>query len=100
MSPQRVEKGPAARRRPKIVREAYFLYVDRAIEGANAADGPLSARYRRFFLWNSSPRSQRYSVSPRCRAVHRDRTNSKSLRRLTYLSGPSPIGSTRESARI
>jgi hypothetical protein len=37
------EKGPAARRRPKIAREAYFLYVDRAIEGANAADGPFSS---------------------------------------------------------
>ncbi len=38
-----VEKGSAARRRPKIAREAYSLYVERAIEGANEADGPLSA---------------------------------------------------------
>jgi len=37
------EKDPAARRRPKVVREAYFLYVDRATEGANEADGPLSS---------------------------------------------------------
>jgi hypothetical protein len=37
------EKGSAARRRPKSVREAYFLYVDRADEGANEADEPLSA---------------------------------------------------------
>jgi hypothetical protein len=38
-----VEKGPAARRRPKTAREAYSLYVERAAEGANEADGPLSA---------------------------------------------------------
>jgi hypothetical protein len=37
------EKGPAARRRPKVAREAYSLYVERAAEGANEADGPLSA---------------------------------------------------------
>ena len=37
------EKGPAARRRPKAAREAYSLYVERAAEGANEADGPLSA---------------------------------------------------------
>src|SRR5207249_2858315 len=37
------EKGPAARRRPKAAREAYFLYVERAAEGANEADGPLSS---------------------------------------------------------
>jgi len=24
-------------------REAYFLYVERAVEGANEADGPLSS---------------------------------------------------------
>ena len=43
---QAAEKGPAARRRPKAAREAYFLYVERADEGANEADGPLSARER------------------------------------------------------
>src|SRR5262249_51374615 len=32
--------------RPTVAREAYFLYVDRATEGANAADGPLSSRER------------------------------------------------------
>ena len=37
------EQGPAARRRPKAVREAYVLYVERAAEGANEADGPLSS---------------------------------------------------------
>src|SRR6266542_2832158 len=40
------EKGPAARRRPRAAREAYSLYVERAAEGANAADGPLSSLYR------------------------------------------------------
>src|SRR6185369_527967 len=38
-----VEKRSAARRRTKAAREAYFLYVERAAEGANEADGPLSA---------------------------------------------------------
>ena len=37
------ENGPVARRRPKSAREAYSLYVERAIEGANEANGPLSA---------------------------------------------------------
>ncbi len=37
------EKGPAARRRPKAAREAYSLYVERAAEVANEADGPFSA---------------------------------------------------------
>src|SRR5438128_11933558 len=40
------EKGPAARRRPKAAREAYSLYVERAAEGANEADGPLSSLSR------------------------------------------------------
>src|SRR6266850_3933851 len=40
---QAVEKGPVARRRPKVAREAYSLYVERAAEGANEADGPLSS---------------------------------------------------------
>ena len=40
---QSEEKGPAARRRPKVTREAYFLYVERVTEGANEADGPLSS---------------------------------------------------------
>ena len=39
------EKGPDARRRPKAAREAYSLYVERAAEGANEADGPLSAAW-------------------------------------------------------
>jgi hypothetical protein len=39
----RDEKGPDARRRPMAAREAYFLYVARAVEGANEADGPLSS---------------------------------------------------------
>jgi len=37
------EKGPVARRRAKVAREAYSLYVERAIERANKANGPLSA---------------------------------------------------------
>src|SRR5258706_5075390 len=37
------EKGPVARRRPKAAGEAYSLYVERAAEGANEADGPLSS---------------------------------------------------------
>src|SRR5439155_22614620 len=41
--PQDGEKGPAARRRPMAAREAYSLYVERAAEGANDADGPFSA---------------------------------------------------------
>src|SRR5438093_7708822 len=44
--PQAAEKGPAARRRPKAAREAYSLYVERAAEGANEADGPLSSPWR------------------------------------------------------
>ena len=40
---QGVEKGSDARRRPKTAGEAYFLYVEPAVEGANEADGPLSA---------------------------------------------------------
>ena len=36
------EKGPAARRRAKAAREAYSLYVEPAVEGANEANGPLS----------------------------------------------------------
>jgi hypothetical protein len=43
MTSQGGEKGSAARRRPKEAREAYSLYVERATEGANEADGPLSA---------------------------------------------------------
>src|SRR5713101_3683502 len=40
---QAAQKGPAARRRPRAAREAYSLYVERAAEGANEADGPFSA---------------------------------------------------------
>src|SRR5439155_27382765 len=40
---QVAQKGPAARRRPKAAREAYSLYVERAVKGANEADGPFSA---------------------------------------------------------
>jgi hypothetical protein len=36
------EKGPVARRRAKTAREAYSLYVERAVERANEANGPLS----------------------------------------------------------
>jgi len=37
------EKGPVARRRPKVAGEAYSLYVEPAAEGANEANGSLSA---------------------------------------------------------
>jgi hypothetical protein len=37
------EKGPDARRYPKAAREAYSPYVERAAEGSNEADGPLSS---------------------------------------------------------
>src|SRR5437867_49378 len=40
---QAAQKGPDARRRPTAAREAYSLYVERAAEGANEADGPFSA---------------------------------------------------------
>src|SRR3970282_1786971 len=40
---QAAQRGPDARRRPTAAREAYFLYVERAAEGANEADGPFSA---------------------------------------------------------
>jgi hypothetical protein len=40
---QAAQKGPDARRRPLAAQEAYFLYVERAAEGANEADGPFSA---------------------------------------------------------
>jgi len=40
---QAVEKGPDARRRRKVAGEAYSLYVEPAAEGANEAEGPLSA---------------------------------------------------------
>src|SRR5712692_10023360 len=33
-SPQAAKKGPDARRRPKVAREPYSLYVERAAEGA------------------------------------------------------------------
>jgi hypothetical protein len=41
------EKGAAARRRPRTGREAYFLYVERSVEGGNEADAPLSAAGQR-----------------------------------------------------
>src|SRR5712692_2048627 len=40
---QAAQKGSDARRRPKVAREAYSPYVERATEGANEADGPFSA---------------------------------------------------------
>jgi hypothetical protein len=42
-NPQAAEKGSDARRRPTVAREAYSLYVERAAEGGNEADGPFSA---------------------------------------------------------
>src|SRR5262245_40488726 len=43
LSLQAAQTGPDARRRPKAAREAYSLYVERAAEGVNEADGPVSA---------------------------------------------------------
>jgi hypothetical protein len=43
MKRRAAQKGSDARRRPKAAREAYFLYVERAAEGANEAAGPFSA---------------------------------------------------------
>src|SRR5713101_6355146 len=40
------QNGPDARRRPSAAREAYSLYVERAAEGANEADGPSSTACR------------------------------------------------------
>src|SRR5262245_10536208 len=40
------EKGPAARPRPRAAREAYSLYVERAVAGANESNGPFSASGR------------------------------------------------------
>ena len=42
-SSQAPQKGPDARRRPRAAREADFLYVECAAEGANEAGGPFSA---------------------------------------------------------
>src|SRR5438876_7825847 len=41
--PGAMRRVQSARRRPMAAREAYFLYVERAAEGANAADGPFSS---------------------------------------------------------
>jgi hypothetical protein len=42
-SSQAAREGLAARRRPTAARAASSLYVERADEGANDADGPFSA---------------------------------------------------------
>src|SRR5207302_1952299 len=58
--------------------------------------------HERAFLgraWLESPRSQRYSCSPRCFPTQRPRTKNTSLRRFRNRSGHSPIGSWRDSAR-
>src|SRR5262245_32211248 len=70
---QAAEKGPAARRRPKAAREPYSLYGERAAEGANEADGPLSAACQ---LFGESVKS-----------IHRD----KQIPRVAELSKPAAI---------
>jgi hypothetical protein len=40
---QDAQKGPDARGSPTAAREAYSLYVEPAVEGANEADGPFSS---------------------------------------------------------
>src|SRR6266568_1200461 len=52
LEPQAAQKGPDARRRPKVAREAYSLYVERAAEGANEADGPFSAAWATRTCWS------------------------------------------------
>src|SRR6266545_7605737 len=52
---QAAQKGPDARRRPRAAREAYSLYVERAAEGANAADGPFSAACEFFRILLGNP---------------------------------------------
>src|SRR5262245_54599433 len=47
-----------------------------------------------------NPRSHKYSGSPRFLLTQRERTNKRSLKRLTYCKGPGPISSSRESRRI
>ena len=44
------QKGSDARRRPRVAREAYSLYVERAAAGANEADGPFSSARRQLFF--------------------------------------------------
>src|SRR5881409_2996368 len=61
------EKGPAARRRPRAGREAYSLYVERAAEGANAADGPLSSLQPERFSDRRLDRAHSARVPPRSR---------------------------------
>ena len=46
-------------------------------------------------LWLRRPRSHRYSCSPRCLPIQRDRTKSRSLSRLTYGSAYGPRSSSR-----
>src|SRR5262249_35482983 len=53
------EKGPAARRRTMAAREAYLPYVERAAEGANAADGPLSSVWLDFLDLSAAEESLR-----------------------------------------
>src|SRR5437899_1466062 len=70
------EKGPAARRRPRAAREAYSLYVERAAEGANEADGPLSS------LWalRSASSQTRMSISRYIVTDSRSRTGDSACR--------------------
>src|SRR5215813_6440012 len=76
---QAVEKGSDARRRlafrderrplagarrypSRSAREAYSLYVERAAEGANDADGPLSAAC--YPIFQVSPAMRSFAISP------------------------------------
>src|SRR5438128_8180699 len=68
------EKGPAARRRPKAA-WCHFLCVERAAEGANAADGPLSSLYS---VVNGSTQT----VSP---AVTSPRSSSRRMKQLAHV---------------
>src|SRR5439155_25324021 len=75
------------------------------VTGPRARHGQLVEEpefHERVFLaraWLDSPRSQRYSCSPRCLPTQRPSTKNASLRRFRKRRGHSPIGSWRESAK-
>src|SRR5438045_1060071 len=91
------EKGPAARQRPKVAREAYFLYVDRATEGANAADGPLSALAHRRNEWSDVGSVEPVSRSPLSDSAVATSAGSWCAGHRRSKSGPSPARSSSAS---
>src|SRR6266542_3893749 len=65
------QKGPDARRRPRAAREAYSLYVERAAEGANEADGPFSSAGALMVQRGLDERGKERMRFPRARAEFR-----------------------------